>query len=85
MSLTLKDGRVLSVEHDFGGALGDPPCGPESQVAPATDKSVALRNIVCAVAREGIFHYLLTPNFNTAHADHLHLDIKRGLKHWTIE
>ena len=40
---------------------------------------------VCAVAREGIFHYLLTPNFNVAHRNHLHLDIKRGLKEWTIE
>jgi hypothetical protein len=85
MSLTLKDGRELSVERDFGGVLGDPPCGPESQVVPATQNAVDLRNIVCAVAREGIFHYLLTPNFNTAHRDHLHLDIKRGLKQWTIE
>ena len=85
MSLTLKDGRELSVERDFAGALGDPPCGPESQVVPSTESAIALRNIVCAVAREGIFHYLLTPNFNAAHRDHLHLDIKRGLKQWTIE
>jgi hypothetical protein len=85
MGFTLKDGRKLVVERDFGGALGTPPCGPESRVEPPTEAGLLLRNLVCAVAREGLFHYMLTPNYNTAHRDHLHFDIKRGLNEWTIE
>jgi hypothetical protein len=85
MSFKLKDGQELIVERDFGGALGDPPCGPQSAVVPPTATGIALRNIVCDVAREGIFHYMLTPNYNAAHRDHLHFDIKRGLLRSTIE
>jgi hypothetical protein len=39
-----------------------------------------LRNIVCAAARAGLFHHVLTPNYDAAHRDHLHLDIKRDAR-----
>jgi hypothetical protein len=39
-----------------------------------------LRNIVCAIARTGFFHHMLTPNYNQAHENHLHFDIKRDEK-----
>jgi hypothetical protein len=78
LSLTLRDGQRLEVERDWQGAIGAPPCGPESRLLTESDAAILLRNLVCDVAREGIFHHVLTPNFDQAHRDHLHVDIKRG-------
>jgi hypothetical protein len=36
------------------------------------------------VARAGVFHHMLTPNFDTAHQSHFHFDIKRDGKWITI-
>ncbi len=77
IAFKLSDGRVLNVEQDFFGEIGKPVCGPESQLTQVTDESVALRNLVCDIARAGYFHYILTPNYNAAHHDHVHVDIKR--------
>jgi hypothetical protein len=85
MSFELATGTELSVEHDWNGALESLPCGPESRLTPVTERAIALRNIVCDVAKSGIFHHILTPSFNTAHRDHLHLDIKRGARSWIVE
>jgi hypothetical protein len=32
---------------------------------------------VCDIVRSGLFHHVLTPSYDAAHRDHLHLDIKR--------
>jgi hypothetical protein len=77
-AFTLKDGRTLLVERDFRAVPNTPTCGPASRVSQPTDDSVALRNIVCDIVRAGVFHRVLTPYFNAAHENHLHLDIKRG-------
>jgi hypothetical protein len=74
----LSDGRELFVERDWQGQIGEPSCGPESRIIGGTDASLALRNLVCDIARAGLFHHILTPNFDEAHENHLHLDIKRG-------
>ncbi|HEY6558886.1 MAG TPA: extensin family protein [Polyangiaceae bacterium] len=74
----LRDGRELIVERDWHGQLGEPSCGPQSRIIDGTGESLALRNLVCDIAREGFFHHILTPNYNEAHENHLHLDIKRG-------
>jgi hypothetical protein len=76
----LSDGRELVVERDWQGTLGEPPCGPVSRLNEPTEASVSLRNLVCDVARRGLFHYMLTPSYNRAHRDHLHLDIMRDSK-----
>ena len=75
--LTLRDGTVLWVEHDYGGTLGEPSCGPEASMAEPTPRSVLFRNIVCDVARKGVFHHILTPNYDGAHRTHLHCHIER--------
>ncbi len=76
---TLSDGTTLVVERDFHGAIGSPTCGPEATIAAAGDaRSIALRNLVCVIARTRIFNYLLTPDYNAAHRNHLHADIGRG-------
>ncbi|HMJ11923.1 MAG TPA: extensin family protein [Polyangiaceae bacterium] len=75
---TLRDGRQLIIERDWRGQLGTPACGPESRILDGNSESLALRNLVCDIARAGLFHHILTPNFNEAHENHLHMDIKRG-------
>lgn len=92
VSFTLKDGTVLDVEEDFHGKRGEPPCGPKAQLhlpSGADNEDVAralhLRNLVCAMARGGWFHHILTPNYNRAHRDHLHLDIKRDNDWFSVD
>ncbi len=76
---TLSDGTTLVVERDFHGAIGSASCGPEATIGAAGDaKSIALRNLVCEIARTRVFNYLLTPAYNAAHRNHLHADIARG-------
>ena len=85
VSFTLKNGDVLDIETDWGGKIGDEPCGPKASVVPETDKGVRLRNLYCDVARHGFFHHMLSPNHNRAHRNHLHLDIKRGNRWYSID
>ena len=76
VAFELSDGRVLDVERDWRGALGTPVCGPESTVTGDDVSGVALRNVVCAIARAGYCNHLLTPNHDEAHDNHIHCDIK---------
>ncbi len=76
-AFTLADGRTLSVERDYQGQIGEPSCGPQARLASSTAEAIQLRNLVCEMARAQLFHYLLTPNHDAAHRDHLHADIKR--------
>lgn len=76
----LRDGQVLDVEDDWQGKRGIPPCGPEAELLETTERSVRLRNLVCAIAAQGLFHHILTPSYDAAHRDHLHMDIKRDAK-----
>lgn len=80
VEFVLRDGRTLHVEKDWQGTRGAPPCGPEAALVEATDEALLLRNLVCAIAAKGYFHHILTPNYDAAHRDHLHLDIKRDAK-----
>lgn len=77
VSFGLKDGRTLLVERDWQAGIGDTVCGPDAVMHEATDEAVRLRNLVCDVAREKLFHHMLSPSYDAAHRDHLHWDIKR--------
>ena len=76
----MKDGTGLVIERDFAGGLGAPVCGADAMIQPESRASLTLRNVACAIARSKAFHYLLTPNYDAAHANHWHGDIKRGSK-----
>jgi len=80
MSLTLADGRTLSVEDHWHAAIGETPCGPDAVMHEPSDESITLRGIVCAIGRKGLFHHMLTPSTNAAHRNHFHFDIKRDAK-----
>ncbi|HSC86434.1 MAG TPA: extensin family protein [Polyangiaceae bacterium] len=85
VSVTLDDGRTLDIERDFHGQMGKPVCGPDAYLDPPTDEAIRLRNLVCELARGGYFHHLLTPNHDQAHRNHLHLDIKRDNRWFSVE
>jgi hypothetical protein len=80
----LSDGTVLNIERDFSGNIGAPVCGPDVVLSERTRQTVLLRNIVCELARLHAFNYLLTPNHDTAHRNHLHGDIKRSAREHVV-
>ena len=80
------DGSELSVERDFQGAIGEPVCGDGARArAELSSEAATLRDLICDVARSGLFHHILTPNHDRAHRDHFHLDIARGARQRIIE
>ncbi len=80
----LAGGREVNVERDWSGERGDPVCGPEAHVAVPTENVILLRNIACELGRSGLFHTMLTPNYDAAHRNHFHFDIKRDARRWNI-
>jgi hypothetical protein len=84
MSFTLVDGRTVSIAADWQGGRGEPACGPAAGPPAPSVETMALRNIVCALAAEGLFHRVLTPGYDAAHQSHLHLDIARDAKAMSV-
>lgn len=75
--------RWLRVESDFHARAGDKVCGPgagEQRLPPA---ALDLRAIVCEADRLGIFTSILTPAYDRAHRDHLHVEIRPGVD-WSL-
>jgi hypothetical protein len=82
---TTKDGTKLDVLDDFYGRIGGKTCGEGGVPRKKTDKSLALRAILCETAAKRIFNVILTPNHNRAHRNHFHLDITPGAKWFVID
>jgi hypothetical protein len=76
-TLVKTGGERLVVARHFGGRIGAQTCGEKVPV-PAADEARELRAIVCEAAAARLFTFMLTPNYNAAHRDHLHLEIKAG-------
>jgi len=83
-------GEELEVKASFHGQIGAPPCGPPGSGAapptagPETDRKAAeLHDILCRAAEARIFHVLLSPNFDKAHDNHFHVEVKSGVR-WFI-
>ncbi len=77
--LKKSDGSMLHVAAHFRGKIGARTCGenvPEAETSEARE----LREIVCEAREAGIFTYALTPNFDAAHVDHFHMEIKPQVK-----
>ncbi len=89
--LGLSGGRSLNPGDDWAASIGETPCGPnavmpalEATSKPTLSDATTLRNIVCDVARKGLFHDVLTPSFNAAHRTHFHFDIKHATTHQAL-
>jgi hypothetical protein len=80
-----KDGDAsLVVEKDFHGHIGATTCGEHAAIPePKTAGASELRAIVCEAASDHTFHSILTPNFNRAHFNHFHLEVKAGVS-WQL-
>jgi Extensin-like protein C-terminus len=74
-----RDGRWLTVARDFRGKIGAQTCGEGARV-PGEADARELRALVCESAAGGVFTYVLTPDYNAAHADHFHMEIKPGVR-----
>ncbi|WP_437485125.1 hypothetical protein WME75_00045 [Sorangium sp. So ce1014] len=84
----------LDVERDFVGRRGAPVCGEGARSTgkpgaagrgatsspPAGTTARELRSIVCEAADQHIFTSILTPNYDRAHKNHLHLEVTPGVQ-----
>jgi hypothetical protein len=69
------DGRWLAVGPHWPSDIGAKTCGEgarEHWSRPGRE----IVSIACEAADLRMFHFILTPHFDAAHADHLHLEIK---------
>jgi hypothetical protein len=70
-----RDGRWLSVQRDFHGRVGAKTCG-EGAPVPESPDARELHALVCESSDLEVFTYVLTPDYNAAHADHFHMEVK---------
>ena len=73
-ALRKKNGANLSVATYWPSAIGAKTCGDGAQRLP-TRRGRELVSIVCEAHDARLFSAMLTPHFNRAHHDHLHLEL----------
>lgn len=73
--LKRKDGSVLNVDRDFHGRIGLGTCASGTGPSPVTPQATELWSFVCDAAQRALFNVMLTPNYNTEHKNHFHLEI----------
>jgi len=70
----MRDGRVLDVMSDWEDREhGDAPCLVRS--AESQDARL-IRRVVCAAVDHNLFQVVLTPHYDYAHRNHVHLELK---------
>ncbi len=79
-----RDGKTLVVERDFHGRIGARTCGPGAAPLVATPEALELRQIVCEIADAHLFNVELTPDYNWAHRNHLHLEVTAGARWFVV-
>jgi hypothetical protein len=63
----------LRVDRDYEQGLGDEvDCVGE----PLTQGGAVLKILQCQLVRSGLFHLVLSPDYDDAHHDHFHLEVK---------
>jgi hypothetical protein len=78
------DGSLLDVDAHFGGRVGQKTCGTKASPTPKSAQGKTLREIVCDAADKRIFNVQLTPHYNRAHRNHLHLEVTPGVRWFLI-
>lgn len=82
----LDDGKKLVVERDFEGQVGAKTCGRRAhQPDPDSENARALRKLVCDTGKARLFHLLLTPNYDPEHRNHLHVEVRRGVRWFLVQ
>lgn len=73
------EGRRFNVEDDWV-ITDDVACAPfgDAPMPHPEDPDALLREVACDLFQDGVFHIVLTPNYNAAHRNHLHVDVTPG-------
>ncbi len=62
---------TLRVDRDYEQGLGDE---VDCVGSPLTEGGAVLKILQCQLVRSGLFHLVLSPDFDDAHHDHFHLE-----------
>lgn len=81
--LVKEDGTRLAVRRDWAGYVGARTCVEGARPTASSEVAIELRGILCEVAKDKLFHQVLTPNHNAQHRDHFHLEVMRDTS-WTM-
>jgi hypothetical protein len=82
-ALRKRNGDWLAVGPHWPAMIGAKTCGQGGRTL-RDRRARELLSIVCETADQRIFHYMLSPHFDAAHADHWHLEIKPGVKWFLV-
>jgi hypothetical protein len=75
------DGERVSVEHDFHGRVGASTCGHAAEPPRRATRGAAFwRDVVCELDDLRSYNLIVTPNYDWGHKDHLHLEVRSGIK-----
>ena len=64
---------TLRIDRDYEQGLGD---AVDCVGAPLTQGGAVLKVLQCQLVRSGLFHLVLSPDYDDAHHDHFHLEVK---------
>ncbi|MDX2088942.1 MAG: extensin family protein [Kofleriaceae bacterium] len=64
---------ALRIDRDYEQGLGD---AVDCVGAPLTQGGAVLKVLQCQLVRSGLFHLVLSPDYDDAHHDHFHLEVK---------
>ena len=70
---TGKDLGAMRVDRDYEQGLGD---AVDCVGQPLTQAGAVLKVLQCQLVRSGLFHLVLSPDYDDAHHDHFHLEVK---------
>jgi hypothetical protein len=82
-ALKKASGHWLTVGPHWSSAIGAKTCGDGARKLDKPEGK-ELQSILCEAYDQRIFTYMLTPHFDKAHADHLHLEIKPVVKWFLV-
>jgi hypothetical protein len=85
VSVKLEDGTAYSVQNDFRGRPGRKTCGDGAAV-PTKDTPGARfwRTVTCKMGERRSFNLILTPHYDWGHRDHLHLEVRSGIRWFLV-
>ncbi|MGE0397528.1 MAG: extensin family protein [Kofleriaceae bacterium] len=72
-TFTGPDLGTVRVDRDYEQGLGDE---VDCVGAPLTQGGATLKVLQCQLVRSGLFHLVLSPDYDDAHHDHFHLEAK---------
>jgi hypothetical protein len=82
-ALRRRDGKWLDVGEVWRTDIGKKTCGAGAKRHDDA-RARELVGLVCDAAEKRLFHYVLTPHYDKAHHDHLHLEIKPAVKWFLV-